>query len=199
MTSIHESGSDVGIPVGARRTRRRWMILGVATAVAAAIGVGFVVQSPTNAASADRAPMGSQLPWDESGPGDQDGLKDGYKDGTKDGFGEHRDQRDHRGPGIAQRGERGSRFGGLRELLATAAQTLGISEEELVDEWRNGMSIAEIAAARNIEVQDVIDAMVNEVVSTATERITDLVNRKPGMSNSPASTSPSTEGEASES
>ena len=61
------------------------------------------------------------------------------------------------------------------------------------------MSIADIAMERNIPVQDVIDALVDEVVSTATERMTDLVNRKPGMSDPQASMSQPTESEASES
>lgn len=72
-------------------------------------------------------------------------------------------------------------FGGLG--LEAAAEALGITEDELRDELRDGSSIADVAAERNVDVQTVIDAMVeaanerlDEVRENLPERITAFVN-----------------------
>jgi hypothetical protein len=68
---------------------------------------------------------------------------------------------------------------GPRELIALAAETLGITPAELMTELKAGKSVADVASERDVPIQDVIDALVDDVVSKATERITELVNRKP--------------------
>jgi hypothetical protein len=81
-----------------------------------------------------------------------------------------------------------------------AAQALGISEEELREQLRDGKTIAQVAQERNVDVQRVIDAMVadvnaridekvqegdltadeaNEKKAELRERITELVNEGP--------------------
>ena len=69
---------------------------------------------------------------------------------------------------------------GLREIFAAAAEVIGTTPEQLREEMRSGKSIADIATENGVPVQDVIDALVEEVMANATERIADLVNRKPG-------------------
>ena len=64
------------------------------------------------------------------------------------------------------------RFGGL-EAAATA---IGITEDELRTELEAGKSIAEVAAAHDVDVDTVIDAMVTEATDDIREHITALVN-----------------------
>lgn len=56
--------------------------------------------------------------------------------------------------------------------LAVAAETIGISVEELRAALADGQSVAEVAEANGVDPQTVIDALVAE----ATERITTFVN-----------------------
>jgi hypothetical protein len=63
--------------------------------------------------------------------------------------------------------EVGRPFGGPGERLATAADALGISEEELRAALEDGQSIAQVAEAQGVDVQTVIDALV----AAATERL----------------------------
>jgi uncharacterized protein (DUF433 family) len=64
--------------------------------------------------------------------------------------------------------------------LAAAAKAIGITTDALVAELKNGKSIAEVAKAKGLEVQKVIDAMVAAAKasfeSNLTERITNEVN-----------------------
>lgn len=66
------------------------------------------------------------------------------------------------------------------DLLATAASVLGITEDELKTELQAGKSIADVAKAKNVDVQKVIDALVAVANTEALDRITALVNN-PGM------------------
>ena len=70
------------------------------------------------------------------------------------------------------------------EGLATAAEVLGMTEEELRSELQDGASIAQVAEAQGVDVQTVIDALVadaterlEEIEAALPERMTDLVNR----------------------
>jgi urease accessory protein UreF len=83
--------------------------------------------------------------------------------------------------------------------LDVAANTIGVSHEELVTALRNGRSIAQVAQSRNVDPQKVIDAMVadakehladavrsgrltqaeaDEKAAAVTERVTAVVNRE---------------------
>ena len=69
--------------------------------------------------------------------------------------------------------------GGHRRLgVEAAAEALGMSPEELKAELRNGKSVAEVAEARHVELDTVIDAIVAAVTEQAEERATEFVNRK---------------------
>jgi hypothetical protein len=70
------------------------------------------------------------------------------------------------------------------ERLATAAEVLGMTEEELRAELQDGASIAQVAEERGVDVQAVIDALVadaterlEEIEAALPDRMTDLVNR----------------------
>jgi hypothetical protein len=102
------------------------------------------------------------------------------------------------GPGIAVEigdGVGGGRFGGY--TLDLIANTIGITEPDLVDQLADGSTVAEIATAAGADPQAVIDALVadtqerlaaavqsgritqaeaDERIEDATERITNFVN-----------------------
>jgi hypothetical protein len=67
---------------------------------------------------------------------------------------------------------RGGPGGFGRIAFDTAAEVIGIEEDELRDALRDGTTLAELAEQNGVEVQAVIDALVAE----ATERITTYVN-----------------------
>jgi hypothetical protein len=183
--SFEESGEDSEVR-GSKRTSRR-VGAGIAAGLVAAVGLGLAVQSPISAAQVNDSPSGAQLPWDDSDSADgsaddvtpgRDPMRGSGRQDDSDGRpGAHRDG--HRG-GPRDGGARDEkRMGGPRELIALAAETLGITPAELMAELKAGKSVADVASDRDVPVQDVIDALVDEVVSNATERITELVNRKP--------------------
>jgi hypothetical protein len=141
--------------------------------------------------------MGAQLPWDDSTSSDNplannDGTRsaaDGRRAGRMGDMRDHggRHMRDGDRPGAGQ-GRIGRAIAGPRELVVLAAEKLGMSVADLIDDVRSGKSIADIAGEKNVDVQDVIDALVDEVVQGATEMISDLVNRRiPIPQNSPES------------
>jgi hypothetical protein len=97
----------------------------------------------------------------------------------------------HGGPGGGEMGGRGGRG------LDSAAEALGITADELRTALEGGQTIAEVAAAKGVDVQTVIDAMLADLkthldeevaagehtqeeadqkLADATERITDSVN-----------------------
>jgi polyhydroxyalkanoate synthesis regulator phasin len=77
------------------------------------------------------------------------------------------------------------RFEHRGESLATAAEVVGLSEEELRARLEAGESIAQVAEAQGVDVQEVVDALVaqatarlEEVEAALPERITEMVNRE---------------------
>lgn len=83
-----------------------------------------------------------------------------------DGDGQHGDHDGPRGPRAEQRAA----------ALATAAQVIGVTADELKTALQNGDSIADVATANGVDPQDVIDALVAQATNEITERITDMVN-----------------------
>jgi hypothetical protein len=73
-------------------------------------------------------------------------FEGGFKGGPGLGFG-------HRGGGV---------FGGK---LDGAAKALGITTDQLMTDLRNGQSIADVANAKNVDLNKVIDAMVSDAQS----------------------------------
>jgi hypothetical protein len=73
--------------------------------------------------------------------------------------------------GDAQRGPWAHRG----ESLATAAEAIGISEEELRAALDDGQSIAQVAEANDVDVQTVIDALV----ANATQRLEAAIDELP--------------------
>jgi hypothetical protein len=64
-------------------------------------------------------------------------------------------------PGRPGRGPHGPGFEVRKNLLDTAAKTIGVSTDDLVKEMRDGhKSIADVAKAHNVDPQKVIDAVV---------------------------------------
>ena len=77
------------------------------------------------------------------------------------------------------------RLGHRGERLATAAEALGISEDELRGALEDGQSIAQVAEAHGVDVEIVIDALVaaatqrlEELEASLPERMTELVNKE---------------------
>ncbi|MEI7619543.1 MAG: hypothetical protein WCK14_13080 [Actinomycetota bacterium] len=96
------------------------------------------------------------------------GMPDGGQGGP--GMGRH-----HRmgGAGMGGPGKGGPGMGrGRGAGLEAAATALGITADELRTELQSGKTIADVATAKGVNVQTVIDALVAE----AKTRITDMVN-----------------------
>jgi len=94
----------------------------------------------------------------------------------------------------AARGDRGGDHGGhgghggaRLEALTTAAETIGVTVEELRIALRGGQTIAQVAEANGVDPQAVIDALVAEVTANLEQRITDMVN---GVRPTPPSDAP---------
>lgn len=64
--------------------------------------------------------------------------------------------------------------------LAVAAGAIGISVDELRSALQSGQSIAQVAQAKNVDPQKVIDALVTNVTADLPERITAAVNQPGG-------------------
>lgn len=82
---------------------------------------------------------------------------------------------EHRGPGGFHDGE----------LLAAAAEALGVTEDELRTALEDGQSIADVAEAQGVDLQTVIDALVaqaterlEEIEAALPERMEELVNKE---------------------
>jgi len=63
-----------------------------------------------------------------------------------------------------------------QEMLAAAAEAIGITTTELQTAVKSGQTIAEVAEANGKSVQSVIDALVAQATADITEHITDMVN-----------------------
>lgn len=83
----------------------------------------------------------------------RDRTQQGFGPGMRGGF---------RGPGRGAFGP-GVRMGGAgSSLVSVAAEKLGMTVSELVDELEGGKSIAEVAAQRNVNVQEIADEHLAE-------------------------------------
>ena len=101
---------------------------------------------------------------------------------------------------------RGHRHHGPGPGLAAAAGAIGISEDELVTALRSGQSVAQVAQAKGVDVQKVIDAVVadartrlaekvqsgdltqaqaDERLANLSQRVTDMVNHTGGPGHGP--------------
>jgi hypothetical protein len=77
------------------------------------------------------------------------------------------------GPGGPGKGFGGfGAAGAIKDQFATAAKALGVTTQELMTDLRNGQSIADVAKAKNVDVNTVINDMVN----AAKQQITDAKN-----------------------
>ncbi|GDX26610.1 hypothetical protein LBMAG12_09840 [Actinomycetes bacterium] len=82
---------------------------------------------------------------------------------------DHESDDGHQGRG----GPKGER---RQEMLAAAAEVIGITTTELQTAVKSGQTIAEVAVANGKSVQSVIDALVAQATADITEHITDMVN-----------------------
>ena len=194
----------------APRTGKRAVALGVTAGVlgGGAIGLLLTVPSLTSAASADDPTPVIALQDDGAGdapterpePGaelrellqdlvDEGTITAGQADAVTDHLVENRPERRHHRRGPGRDGE-------------VVAGLLGIDVETLRDELRSGNSLADIAAANDVDIQTVVDALVDEAaehlelavengrltddeaadrLARIGERIEDRVNRVPGQ------------------
>jgi hypothetical protein len=81
--------------------------------------------------------------------------------------------------GGAQGGQRGGPKGGAHgggAMLTAAAQALGMDEASLTTELQAGKTIADVAKAKGVDINTVINAIVAQETKEATTRATDFVN-----------------------
>ena len=76
---------------------------------------------------------------------------------------------DHEGPGQGGPGQGGRRGPGLE----AAARAIGISVEDLRTAVKGGDTVAEVAAANNVEVQTVIDALIADATTHLHQAVAD--------------------------
>jgi hypothetical protein len=88
-------------------------------------------------------------------PGPPDGFKDGEGHGFAFGFG------------------LGFGFPGSRESLDSVASALGITTDELQQELRDGQSIADIAKAKNVDLETIADALVKDATAKIDQAVQD--------------------------
>lgn len=79
----------------------------------------------------------------------------------------------------------GHRFPHLGEGLTTAATALGIGEDDLRERLADGQSVAQVAEAEGVDLQEVIDALVangtdrlEAAIDALPDRVAELVERK---------------------
>lgn len=94
-------------------------------------------------------------------------LSNKFPTGQK-GFGPGRQPGGMMGRGMMSRGMMG--FGGSP---ATIAQTLGISETNLLTELQSGKSVADVAQEKNVDLNKVVDALVSEATTHLKQAVTD--------------------------
>jgi hypothetical protein len=70
-------------------------------------------------------------------------------------------------------GRRGGRFVGRLIGLTVAADTIGITTDELRDALREGSSIADVAEENGVDAQTVIEALVTEATEAIDQRVAD--------------------------
>jgi polyhydroxyalkanoate synthesis regulator phasin len=67
----------------------------------------------------------------------------------------------------------GPRGQGRDSLISVAAEALGLSVEDLVAELRDGKSIADLASAKGVNVQDIADAHLEQVKENLDQAVAD--------------------------
>lgn len=173
------------------------MLIGGAAGLAITVPTGAFAQ---DASATEEAPTGGGPAMRGGGNRMQEMLDAKVADGTitqeqadamASDAAAHRAEHDgDRGPGGmgGRRGHRGPGGPGGRGgmPLETAAETIGISVEDLRTQLRDGQSLAAIAEANGVDTNALVDALTDK----ARTRITDMVNRVPGErmggDNSPA-------------
>jgi hypothetical protein len=65
------------------------------------------------------------------------------------------------------------RFGGPRHHLATVAEALGMTPDEVREALQGGQTIAELADSKGVEVQTVIDAIVDDIEEHLAQAVED--------------------------
>ena len=89
------------------------------------------------------------------------GPPDGFKDG------------DGHGHGFAFGFGFGFGFPGSRESLDAVASALGITTDELQNDLRNGQSVADIAKAKNVDLDTIADALVKDATAKIDQAVKD--------------------------
>lgn len=147
--------------------------LGVTTLTVAVVGFGASVPSLADnlglvavGSTDDSATTSDGTGSGTTDEGTTEGTEgtDGTQDGTEDDWAE-------RGPG-GHHGMRGGPGMGGMGLLDTAAETLGLTEEELMTQLQDGSTLGEIADAQGVDRQTLVDALLAE----QEQRITDMLD-----------------------
>ena len=125
---------------------------------AATVIAGLVVGGAGVAAAGDEGPRGdNDVDQEEVNTGLQVQLEDGDVEGD-----DNEENEDGR------RGRRGQR---RAARLATISEVLGIEAEDLRAELQDGATIADVAVANDVDVDDVVDALIANVEERLAEKV----------------------------
>ena len=153
-------------------------ILGVSALTAAVVGFGATAPS----LATNLGLVGASSTDDSSTSGD-DGTTDGtWGPGMHGRMGGLMGQGGMGGTGgmgdmHERMGEMAGHMGGHGQMLETVAETLGLSEDELLTQLQDGATLGEIADAQGVDRQTLVDALMAD----HEERITEMLDQQMPM------------------
>ncbi|SOC56854.1 hypothetical protein [Ornithinimicrobium cerasi] len=157
----------------------RATVIGVSVLTAAVVGLGASAPS-----LADN--LGLVTSTEDSPTTDDGSTDDGSTDDTTD---ERFGPRGHHGMGDGRHGGMGG-MGGMgggmgapadgHGMIGTAAETLGLTEDELLTELRDGRTLGEVADAQGVDRQALVDALLADHEARLTEML-DETHPGPGQ------------------
>ncbi|MGD9696981.1 MAG: hypothetical protein AB7V42_15115 [Thermoleophilia bacterium] len=173
--------------------RRRAIAIAGTAVAAAGLVAGGATYAATNGRSSEQAAAlaaalnkraGTDITADQVAAAMQDVLKERLDRAVEDGrltqeqadaILERAAQGDP-GPGLGFGGRGGGPFWGrgASDVLTPAAKALGITADALQKQLSDGKTIAEVAEARKVDVQKVIDAVTDALLAAAKDRGHDL-------------------------
>ena len=145
-------------------------MVALAAGVLLATGTISFAQSPTPTPSATEGASDDGTPTpsvsdEDTDTGTEDDANDTEDDADANGDDAEGSQGDDDGGG------RGGCGGGKYQIKEAAAEVLGISEDDLITDLRDGQSLAQIAAAQGMSVEDFRAALLENVTADLQARL----------------------------
>ncbi|GAA5163830.1 hypothetical protein [Ornithinimicrobium tianjinense] len=153
-------------------------IMGVSALTAAVVGFGATAPSlATNLGLVGASTTDDSSSTDDSSTSGEDSTTDGsWGPGMHGRMGAMHERMGDRG------GHMPGHMGGPGQMMETAAETLGLSEDELLTQLQDGSTLGEIADAQGVDRQTLVDALMAD----HEERITQMLDEQMPMMHDPS-------------